>query len=326
MIRIGILGAAKIAPGALIKPVKKRHDCEIACVAARDETRARAYAEANGIARAAGSYEDLITDPDIDLIYNALPPNRHAGLTIAALEAGKAVLCEKPFAMNAREAQAMADASARTGRPLIEAFHYRFHPMFEEVLRQVKDGAIGRLCAIRSEFSVAIRYSPGELRHDPALGGGALMDLGCYAVHWARTVAGSEPRVTRASAKLSEHGVDLVTTAELAFEGGVTAQVRTSMAPGQRFKALLAIQGSEGALIARNPLHPSHGHSIAIRRGLSVKRYSVPGETTYDHQLAHVIDVLNGKTLPLTGGPDAVANMALIDEIYAAAGVARDFV
>src|SRR3990167_5747349 len=326
MIRIGILGAAKIAPPALIEPAKKRVDCQVVCVAARETGRARAYADQHGIPEIAEGYDALIARPDIDLIYNALPPHRHADLTIAALEAGKAVLCEKPFAMNAREAQRMVDAAVRNGRPLAEAFHYRFHPMFGEILTQLRSGAIGKLCAIRSDFSVAITYRPGELRHDPALGGGALMDLGCYAVHWARTVAGSEPRVTRASAKLSEHGVDLVTTAELAFEGGVTAQVRTSMAPGQRFKALLAIQGSEGALIARNPLHPSHGHSIAIRRGLSVKRYSVPGETTYDHQLAHVIDVLNGKTLPLTGGPDAVANMALIDEIYAAAGVARDFV
>lgn len=323
MIRIGILGAAKIAPKALLKPVEKRSDCEVVCVAGRDSARARAYADEHGIPDVAPSYEALIARPDIDLIYNALPPHRHADLTIAALNAGKAVLCEKPFAMNAAQARAMTEAAQRSGRPLVEAFHYRFHPMFEEILAQLRSGAIGKLCAIRSEFSVAIKYSPGELRHDPALGGGALMDLGCYALHWARTVAGSEPRVVQASAKLSVHGVDLVTDAKLEFEGGVTGLVRTSMAPGQRFKALLALQGTEGVLVARNPLHPSMGHSITIRRGMSVKRYTVPGEATYAYQLAHMIDVMNGKTAPLTGGADAVANMALIDGIYAAAGVTR---
>jgi len=323
VIRIGILGAARIAPNALIKPVKKRHDCEIVCVAARDGARGRAYAAEHGIPEIAESYEALIARPDIDLIYNALPPNRHADLTIAALEAGKAVLCEKPFAMNAAEARAMVAASVRTGRPLIEAFHYRYHPMFGEVLAQVRDGAIGKLCAIRSEFSVAIKYRPGELRHDPALGGGALMDLGCYALHWARAVAGTEPQVVSASARLSPHGADLTTSAKLAFPDGVTALVRASMVESQRFKALLAIQGTEGTLIARNPLHPSMGHSITLRRGLSIRRYTVPGDVTFDHQLAHVVDVLETDAPPLTGGADGVANMALIDAVYAAAGVAR---
>lgn len=323
MIRIGILGAAKIAPKAIISPAKKRSDCIVACVAARDETRAKAYAAEHAIPETAASYGALIARSDIDLIYNALPPHRHADLTIAALEAGKAVLCEKPFAMNAREARAMVEASDRSGRPLVEAFHYRFHPMFGEILKQLQSGAIGKLCAVRSEFSVAIKNRPGELRHDPALGGGALMDLGCYALHWARTVAGSEPEITVASARLSPQGADLETTAELKFAGGVTARVRTSMAEGQRFKALLAIQGSEGVLVAQNPLHPSLGHSITIRRGASVRRYSVDGLSTYDHQLAHMIDVMKTNAPPLTGGADAVANMALIDAIYAAAGVPR---
>ena len=129
--------------------------------------------------------------------------------------------------------------------------------------------------------------------------------------------------MTRAASELSEHGVDLVTTADLAFEGGVTAQVRTSMAPGQKFKALLGIKGSEGLLVAQNPLHPHRGHSIAIRKGQQVTRYTVPGETTYDHQLTHMLDVMKTNAPPLTGGADSVANMALIDAVYAAAGVAR---
>ncbi|MFN3911260.1 Gfo/Idh/MocA family protein [Hyphomonas sp.] len=323
MIRIGILGAAKIGPDALIKPVKKRDDCIIVCVAARDRARAKAYADRHAIADTAESYEALIARPDIDLIYNALPPHRHADLSIAALEAGKAVLCEKPFAMNAAEAQRMVNASKRTGRPLIEAFHYRFHPMFESVLAHVRGGAIGRLCAIKADFSVPIPNQPGELRYDPALGGGALMDLGCYALHWARTVAGSEPHVVKAQSSLTAQGADLTTRAELVFDGNIIAQIRTSMAPDQRLKALLALKGSGGTLIARNPLSPHRGHSIAVLKDGEVERYTVPGETTYDHQLAHVVSVLKTNVPPLTGGADGVANMALIDAIYAAAGVAR---
>ncbi|MFN7054301.1 Gfo/Idh/MocA family protein [Hyphomonas sp.] len=322
MIRIGILGAARIAPKALIPQVSRRDDCVITCVAARDGARAEAFAAAHGIANAVDSYEALIRREDVDLVYNALPPNRHADLSIAALEAGKHVLCEKPFAMNAGEARDMAEAAARSGRHLIEAFHYRFHPVFLHLMETVRSGAIGRLCALKAEFSVAIPYRPEELRHRPDLGGGALMDLGCYPAHWLRTIAGSEPEIVSARIEEGTPGVDLLTEAELRFEGRIPARLRTSMKPGQKFKALLAIEGSEGLLIADNPIHPTMGHLITLRRGGDVRRYTVDGQTTFDHQLAHVMDVLAGRAEPLTGGADAVANMALIDAIYRAGGLA----
>ncbi len=322
MIRIGILGAAKIAPKALIPQVKRRDDCAIVAVAGRDRDRAAVYAGAHGIPEVVESYEALIAHPGIDLIYNALPPNRHADLSIAALEAGKHVLCEKPFAMNALEARAMADAAQRTGNHLIEAFHYRFHPMFHDILEKMRSGAIGKLCAMKAEFSVKIPNSPEELRHRPDLGGGALMDLGCYPLHWLRTIAGEEPRLVSARIEEGTPGVDLVTEAELEFPCGIPARLRTSMKPGQKYKALIAIKGSEGILRAMNPLHPTFGNSISIQRGSEITRYTVDGETTYDYQLAHVMDVIAGRATPLTGGEDAVANMALIDAIYAAGGLA----
>lgn len=321
MIRIGILGAAKIAPKALIPQVKKREDCCITAIAARDSGRATLFAGKHGIPEVVESYEALIARPDIDLIYNALPPHRHADLSIAALEAGKHVLCEKPFALNAQEARRMTAAAERAGRHLIEAFHYRFHPMFLDILEKVRGGAIGRLCAMKADFSVRIPYAPEELRHRPDLGGGALMDLGCYPLHWLRTLAGSEPRLVSARMKEGAPGIDLLTEAELEFPGGVAAKLRTSMKPNQKFKALLAIKGSEGILRATNPIHPSFGNSISIQRGGKITRYSVAGETTYDYQLAHVLDVIAGRAAPLTGGADAVANMAMIDAIYEAGGL-----
>lgn len=321
MIRIGILGAAKIAPKSLIPQVKRRSDCVISTVAARDVERARAYAQTHDIPEVVESYEALISHPGIDLIYNALPPSQHASLSIAALEAGKHVLCEKPFAMNAREARQMVDTAARAGRHLIEGFHYRFHPMFLDILEKVRSGAIGRLCAMKAEFSVAIPHSPQELRHRPDLGGGAMMDLGCYPLHWLRTVAGAEPRLISASMEQGPPGIDLVTEAELEFPGGIPARLRTSMKSDQKFRAFLAIKGSEGVLRAMNPIHPTRGHSISIQRGQETTRYTVDGETTFDYQLAHVVDVIAGRVSPLTGGEDAVANMAMIDAIYAAGGL-----
>lgn len=321
MIRIGILGAGKIAPKALIPQVKRREDCRVVAIAARDSGRATLFAGEHGIPEVVESYEALITRPDIDLIYNALPPHRHADLSIAALEAGKHVLCEKPFAMNAQEARRMTAAAERAGKHLIEAFHYRFHPMFLDILEKVRSGAIGRLCAMKADFSVRIPYAPEELRHRPDLGGGALMDLGCYPLHWLRTLAGSEPRLVSTRMEEGTPGIDLLTEAELEFPGGVPAQLRTSMKPDQKFKALLAIKGSEGILRATNPIHPSFGNSISIQRGGEITRYSVAGETTYDYQLAHLLDVIAGRAAPLTGGADAVANMAMIDAIYAEGGL-----
>ncbi|MFN3608283.1 MAG: Gfo/Idh/MocA family protein [Hyphomonas sp.] len=323
MIRIGILGAASIAPKALFPQVKRRGDCAVIAVAARDGARARAYAETHGIPEVVESYETLIARPDIDLIYNALPPRRHADLSIAALEAGRHVLCEKPFAMNAREARAMVSAAQRTGNHLIEAFHYRFHPMFLDILEKVRGGAIGRLCAMKAEFSVWIPYASEELRHRPDLGGGALMDLGCYPLHWLRTIAGSDPRLVSAHIEEGAPGVDLLTEAELAFPGGIPARLRTCMKPDQRYKALIALKGTEGILRAINPLHPTFGNSVSIRKGKEILRYTVDGETTYDYQLSHMIDVIGQRAAPLTGGEDAVSNMALIDAIYEAGGLRR---
>ena len=321
MIRIGILGAAKIAPKAIIHPAARRDDCVIAAVAASNPERARTYAETHGIPDIAGSYQELLERADIDLIYNALPPQRHADLSIAALKAGKPVLCEKPFAMNAQEASAMHQASLETGLPLIEAFHYRFHPAFNAALTLLRSGQIGAIEAMEADFSVSIPHRDGELRHTLDLGGGALMDLGCYPVHWVRTLAGAEPSVASAECHCDRPDVDLSTHARLNFPGGVSASIMTSMAPGVTRRAMLHVDGTKGSLTFTNPLQPHLGHSIEVRRGHETVTKTVPGETTYEHQLAHTIDVLTRGAKPLTGGADAVANMQVIDAIYRAAGL-----
>ncbi len=166
-------------------------------------------------------------DGGVDLVYNALPPAGHAQWTIAALEAGKDVLCEKPFAMNAAQVRRMNDAAARSGKYLVEAFHYRHHAVMQRAVAIARSGELGTLTSAEAFFEVPIPYRAGELRWTREQGGGALMDLGCYPVHTLRAVLGGEPKVLSAECVL-EHGVDVSTRAALDF-AGVAATLSCSM-------------------------------------------------------------------------------------------------
>lgn len=320
-VRVGILGAAKIAPSAIIAPCSKRSDCEVVAVAARDLGKAKAYAAKHQIPHFETDYEALVRRDDIDLIYNALPPARHADLSIAALEAGKSVLCEKPFAMNAAEALKMVQTAERTGGHLLEAFHHRFHPVFMHIMDVINSGQLGKIEHIDAIFSVAIPDTPNELRHELTLGGGALMDLGCYPAHWIRTVCGATPTVTSAQITEGRPGIDVRTVANMSLPGGATATLTTDMMPGTPFHALLDIKAEDGRLLVKNPLHPHLGHKIQLTIDGTSTETVLESNPTYDYQLAHVLDVMRGNTAPLTGGVDALENMQLIDEIYRKGGL-----
>lgn len=321
MIRVGILGAARIAPVALIQPARLLPNVEIAAVAASSVAKAVAFADDHAVARAASSYTELLDSPDIDVIYNALPPYLHEQWSVAALESGKHVLCEKPFAMNAAEAGRMVKTANASQRMLVEAFHYRFHPYFRRVLELLTSDVIGNIRHIEARFDVRISYSPAEFRHSPALGGGALMDIGCYPVHWVRTLMGSEPQVMRADCVRSHSGVDVTTRASLKFVGEVTAEVMTSMSDtaSHQHEAQVIIEGEKGRLILDNPIAPHHGNKITIETGAAPRSESVAGESTYYYQLQHFVAAVEGAVEPLTGGEDAINNMQLIDNIYTAA-------
>jgi predicted dehydrogenase len=316
-VRIGILGAARIAKLAVVDPAKGRGDVRLAAVAARDPERAAAYAVKFGFERSLGDYQALIDDPDIDAIYNALPPSRHADLTIAALEAGKAVLCEKPFAMNAAEARAMTDAAQRTGRLLMEGFHYRYHPMFAAVLAIVRSGELGTIRRIEAISEVPTPDGPGQIRYDPALGAGVLMDLGTYCVHLCRTLTGEEPRVAAAQSRLTSGGVDVRTTATLAFPGGVEAAITCSFEDGPR--ASLTVEGDDGRLVALNPLLPQYGNRLTVLAGGEERTQTFARDPTYGFQLAALVDAVRGGPAPPTSGADCVAQMTAIDAIRGAA-------
>lgn len=323
MIRIGLLGASRIAVPAIIEPAAEIDGVEVSAVAARSPERAAAYAARHGIREVEPDYRALVASDEVDLVYNALPPNGHMEWSLAAMISGKDVLCEKPFAMNAGEAQRMVDTADRTGRVLIEAFHYRFHPLFDRVLQILAAGEIGVVQSLKAHFNIPIPYQPGELRHEPALGGGALMDLGCYPLHWVRSVMRAEPAVVSAKAIQQRAEIDEVMQAVLEFPGGQRAKIACSMAadlpPG--LDAELVVAGDKGSLTVSNPLAPHSGHELIVATDGGSREETVVGRPTYYHQLQHVLAALAGKTALITGGRDAINNMAAIDAIYRAAGM-----
>lgn len=321
-LRIGILGAAKIAPPAVINPAKDNPDFVISAVAARDPERAKAYAAEHGIAHVLKDYDALVRSGEVDVIYNALPPSGHMRWTIAALEAGKHVLCEKPFAMNASQVKRMNDAAARTGKTLVEAFHYRHHNVMKRAVEIVKSGELGKAVRADAHFSVPIPYREGELRWTREQGGGALMDLGCYPSHALRSVMLCEPTVLSASCAM-EHHVDVTTKAELDFSG-VPATLVTSMKP-EKFGATLIYKGERGTMEIQNYLAPQMGCRFTVTVGGKTREEPTAGDATYVAQLKELGDVLlRGKTQLITAA-DSLGNTTMIDGIYAKAGVDRRF-
>lgn len=318
---IGILGAAGIAPAAVIRPARRLDDVRVLAVASRGG--AVDYAARHGIERSFDSYSDLLADPEVDLVYNALPPSLHAEWTIAALEAGKDVLCEKPFTMTARQAERVVVAAERTGRRAIEAFHDHYHPLSARTREIVSSGTLGEITRIRAVFTGSNPFDPSSIRHDPAVGGGALMDLGCYPVHWLRHLVDGEPTVASARATENPLGADLTVEAVLRSETGVSLELAASMVEGVPLESSLVVDGTRGRLAVDNLVFPAHGHTIEQEIDGVLRVSTVAGDETYDHQLDAVVrGIASGEQLP-TEGADSIANMRVIDEIYVAAGYDR---
>lgn len=320
-VRFGLLGAARIAPAALVSPAEKTERCEAVAVAARDPQRARDFAAQHGLPSVSDSYAELVARTDIDAVYIGLPASHHAHWTLEALRAGKHVLCEKPFSTSAAEAEAMVVAAAERGLVLCEAFHYRYHPLMLRVMELCGAGAIGEIRGLSGRFNAPIGDLE-DIRYILALGGGATMDLGCYPVHWMRVLANAEPEVVHARATERPAGIDETMHAELRFGEGVVGRMDCSMSKADGFVVTLDVEGSEGHLHATNLIAPSYGHTLRWNNAGGEFEEKVEAEgTTFDYQLVEfVAAVLDGKALA-TGGPDAVANMLAIDAIYRAAGL-----
>ncbi|HTO09010.1 MAG TPA: Gfo/Idh/MocA family oxidoreductase [Myxococcota bacterium] len=320
-LRFGILGAARIAPMALTRPAKSVAEAEVLAVAARDPAKARAFAAKHGIPRVHDSYEALLADPELDAIYNPLPNGLHCEWTIRALRAGKHVLCEKPIASNAAQAQQMADVARETGRVLVEAFHWRYHPLAQRVKQLLADGAIGAPRHYEAVLAIPLGFMRNDIRWSWELAGGALMDAGCYTVSMVRHLSEAEPEVVSAQALLWSPQVDRRMDAKLRFADRRSAAIIASMWSRTLLKMALRVEGERGEIRVFNPIAPHFYHRLSVRtpKGKTVEH--VAGEPTYTCQLRAFIDhVRNGTPVP-TGPDDAVANMRVIDAVYRAAGL-----
>jgi predicted dehydrogenase len=319
-VQIGVLGAARIAPPALINPAKQNSEVVVAAVAARDVSRAQAFAAKHGIPRAHDSYEALLADPDIDAIYNPLPNGLHGKWTRAALAAGKHVLCEKPFTANAAEAREIAELAAQSDRVVMEAFHYRYHPLALRIEEIIASGELGKLKRVEASLCFPLpKFS--DIRYNYALAGGATMDAGCYPVHMVRTFGGSTPEVVSAQAKLHGPQIDRAMTAELQFADGHTGRIRCSMWSARLLDFSARVVGEQGELRALNPLMPQIYHRLSVRSAAGKRVERFPRRATYAYQLdAFAAAVLRGEPVKTTP-KDAIENMTVIDAIYRAAGL-----
>ncbi|MFM9864055.1 MAG: Gfo/Idh/MocA family protein [Micropepsaceae bacterium] len=316
-INIGVIGAARVAVYAMMVPAREVARVTVAAIAARDPKRAQAFAAEHGIAKVHASYDALIGDPAIDLVYVATPPAFHAGIAIKALEAGKHVLVEKPFAMTAEEARGVLAAGERAGQRVFEAFHYRHHALWHRIVEICRSGALGKIASLDAAFHVPIAKSADEFRWNASLGGGALMDLGCYPLQWVRVATGEEPAVERASMRIVD-GVDAVTEAVLRFPSGAKATVACSM-DGSGFAAFLNIIGERGAIKVLNPLAPQMGHQLDVDIGGKTRSETVEGPSTFAAQLQAVAaTLLDGAPFPLAAD-DPVTSMTVIDAVRAGA-------
>jgi predicted dehydrogenase len=319
-IRIGVLGAAAIVPMALTNPARSVPEAQILAIAARDPERARAFARKHHIPRLHQTYSDLLADPEIDAIYNPLPNSLHAEWTIRALKAGKHVLCEKPFASNLHEAEEMARTAHETGLVLSEAFAYRYHPLSARVKEIIASGELGAVRHIEAQFCFLLP-SPNNIRFNYKLAGGALMDCGCYPISLIRHLAGAEPYVERAQARLFAPQVDRKMSADLSFTDGRTAHLVCDMLSPKLFRSVLKVEGEAGKLSVINPYHPHWFHWLSLRGRNGSHLEQVRGENSYVLQLRAFIKAIRGETKLNTDPADAIGNMQVIDAIYEKAGL-----
>jgi predicted dehydrogenase len=319
ILRWGLLSTARINR-ALIPPLQNSERNRVMAVASRDLATAEAYARERGIPRALGSYEALITDPEIDVIYNPLPNHLHAPWSIRALEAGKHVLCEKPLALSLQEVDDMEAAARASGRVLMEAFMYRHHPQTLRVRELVQSGALGQLQFIRGTFSFTLT-DEANVRWKPEWGGGALWDVGCYPVSYARFIAGTEPLEVFGQQWLGRGGVDETFIGQLRFPGDVYAQFDCAFR--SPYRTHLEVVGSEGVLNVPVPYGPRFSERITLKRGDQTETLEMPGRDLYALQIENLADAILLGAAPHVSLADSRGNTVTILALFESAREGR---
>lgn len=325
-VRIGVLGCGSVVDYAVLQPAREDNAITVAAVASRDAARAADYAHRHQIPRSYGSYEALLRDGEIDAVYVALPNSLHCAWSLAALRAGFPVLCEKPLAANAEQATEMASVAQAAGLLLVEASHWRHHPLASRLAQIIHSGCIGRPRRIDTYFHIPSAFvGTDNIRLDPALGGGSLMDQGCYCVSFIRLLGGGEPTVLSAAAELIKPELDGAMTAHLALPNEMEGSIRCSMNhSGDAIRCDAVIIGDNGRITVDNPFMPGWGSRIMVE-DCDGEHVEFPTTTpSYTFQARIFAELLSAKGDKATAW-DAVANMRVIDEIYRMAGLRPRF-
>ena len=308
ILRWGLLSTAHINR-ALIPPLRASARNQLVAVASRTSEQAQAYAKEWNIPRAFGSYEAMLADPEIDVVYNSLPNRLHAEWTIKAVQAGKHVLCEKPIAVTVEQVDTMTSAARKAGVVLAEAFMYRHHLQTLKVQELAESGAIGELRLVHGSFTYNLTRS-GDVRLNPALDGGSIWDVGCYPISYARAVIGAEPVEVFGWQVIGPTGVDVTFVGQMRFARDVIARFDSSFRMPDR--AHMQIVGSEGIIDVPDPFKPEHDHKILLTRKGQTETITIPDQMLYLGEVEDMADaILLGKA-PRISLADSRGNVAAI--------------
>jgi len=304
----GLLSTARINR-ALIPPLRASKRNQLVAVASRTQESADRYAREWKIPRPHGSYEALLADPEVDVIYNPLPNHLHAEWTIKAVEAGKHVLCEKPLALSVEEVDAMQSAARKHGRVVMEAFMYRHHPQTLKVQEIVKRGSLGDLKLIRGSFSFDLRRE-GDIRLDPAKGGGSIWDVGCYPISYTRSVLGQNPLEAFGWQVTGPTGIDETFVGQMRFNHDVLGQFDCSFVVPLRWS--MEIVGSDGTLHIPSPFKPQTDEKIYLTRDDKTETIKIKGQELYIGEVEDMADAILLGREPRVSLDDSRANVAVI--------------
>jgi xylose dehydrogenase (NAD/NADP) len=313
MIRVGLLSTAAINE-ALLGGARESTLVEVIGVASRERARAEAYAQERGLERAYGSYDELLADRDVDVVYVALPNALHVDWAIRALEAGKHVLCEKPLSRRPEEVERAFDAAERAGRVLMEGFMYRHHPQTKRLAQLVADGAVGELHLVRSHFSFLLER-PADVRWNPELGGGSLLDVGCYCVNALRLLAG-EPERVYAEQTLAPSGADVRFAATLRFAGNVLGHFDCAFDLPRRIS--LEAAGSEGSAVLLQPFAQDEV-TLEFRRGDVLEWSDTVTANRYHLELDNLARTISGEEAPLLDRAESLAQARVLNALLSSA-------
>ena len=319
---IGVLGAARIAPSAIIFPAQATGH-KLVAVGARDKARAAEFAKQYQIQKAYGSYQEVIDDPEVDLVYNALHNGAHGPWNIKALAAGKHVLSEKPSASNAAEAKEVAAAVSKSGKVYMEGFHYYYHPVFQRLLAIIKSGEIGEVIKVESALLIPMPEKD-DLRLKFDLAGGSMMDVGCYSLHSQRMIsqliANGEPTIVKADANAADGSIDTKLYMQLKYPNGVAALAKGDF-ESEVMTAPLTVTGSKGSVHLPNFVVSGWDPRVIVEVGGQKRVEHLPSISTYTYQLIAFADAVDlGKPVK-TDAKDALIQAQLIDAAYQSAGL-----